>query len=675
MQFIENMSIKNKLTFTSVILVILGFAILSIIVSIISYRSITNTSIDNLKVQTELVKDVFDAYNKAAKEGAQKAANTFTQFSGNLHIDETKTAQIGEYNTFLLTSDGTVQNGNFEIVDKFTRQTDGSVATYFVRTGDDFIRITTSLKKENGSRAMGTKLDIKHPAYQKLLNGEEFTGKATLFGKEYMTKYIPIKQNGKCVGALFVGSEISASYRELTNQIKTLKVGESGYFYVLDMKEGDTKGNFLIHPTLQGQTSLKLTDANGNPIFKQMLEKKEGGSIEYQSNEGDKRVDRFAVFTPYSDWKIMIVATGLTSEITRDATTLKNTVVILGIVSAFVIGIAMYFVSNLISPLSEIGNKLFTSANQKDLTTHFNAKNNDEIGIMAKSINSLFESLRNTMEGIKHSSNENAAVAEQLSVTSLGISNRVEEETKLIDETNTMAQELNGVILTSLEESSKTKEEIVFASHNIKSSRDIILKMVYSINEASSRELILAGKLDELSKNADQVKGVLSVISDIADQTNLLALNAAIEAARAGEHGRGFAVVADEVRKLAERTQKSLTETNLSISVITQSIIDASEDININAAKMHEISMSSNEVEEKINKMASAMNNASESADINFNSVQNITKMMETVGKKLQKVDEISFENARSVEEIASATGNLYRLAEVLRGQLGAFRT
>ncbi|WP_295053910.1 methyl-accepting chemotaxis protein, partial [Sulfuricurvum sp.] len=460
-----------------------------------------------------------------------------------------------------------------------------------------------------------------------------------------------------------------------TNQIKTLKVGESGYFYVLDMKEGDTKGNFLIHPTLQGQTSLKLTDANGNPIFKQMLEKKEGGSIEYQSNEGDKRVDRFAVFTPYSDWKIMIVATGLTSEITRDATTLKNTVVILGIVSAFVIGIAMYFVSNLISPLSEIGNKLFTSANQKDLTTHFNAKNNDEIGIMAKSINSLFESLRNTMEGIKHSSNENAAVAEQLSVTSLGISNRVEEETKLIDETNTMAQELKGVILTSLEESSKTKEEIVFASHNIKSSRDIILKMVYSINEASSRELILAGKLDELSKNADQVKGVLSVISDIADQTNLLALNAAIEAARAGEHGRGFAVVADEVRKLAERTQKSLTETNLSISVITQSIIDASEDININAAKMHEISMSSNEVEEKINKMASAMNNASESADINFNSVQNITKMMETVGKKLQKVDEISFENARSVEEIASATGNLYRLAEVLRGQLGAFRT
>lgn len=675
MRFIENMSIKSKLTFTSVILVISGFAILSIIVSVISYRSVTNTSIDNLKVQTELVMDVFDAYNKVAKEGAEKAASTFIQLSGNLRIDESKTTKIGEFDTFLLTSDGRVQNGNFEIVDTFTHNTNGSVATYFVRIGNDFIRVTTSLKKEDGSRAMGTKLDIKHPAYQKLLNGNEFIGKATLFGKEYMTKYVPIKQNGKCVGALFVGSEISASYTDLINQIKTLKVGESGYFYVLDMKEGDTKGTFLIHPTLQGKSSLELSDVNGNPVFKQILDQKEGGVIEYEWKERDSIVDTFAVFAPYSDWKIMIVATGLTSEMTKDAATLRNTVVILGIACALIIGIAMFFVSNLISPLSEIGNQLFASASQKDLTTNFHSKSNDEIGVMAKSINSLFESLRNTMEAVKRSSDENAVVAEQLSQTSLGISNRAEEETKLIDETNQMAQALNAVIITSLEESSKTKEEIIFASQNIESSRDIILKMVYSINEASSKEIVLAGKLDELSKNADQVKGVLSVISDIADQTNLLALNAAIEAARAGEHGRGFAVVADEVRKLAERTQKSLTETNASISVITQSIMDASEDININATKMHEISMSSNEVEEKINKMASAMSNASKSADQNFDGIQKITKTMETVGKKLQKVDEISAENTRSVEEIASATGNLYRLTEGLRGQLGQFKT
>ncbi|GHV06980.1 hypothetical protein AGMMS50229_12840 [Campylobacterota bacterium] len=118
---------------------------------------------------------------------------------------------------------------------------------------------------------------------------------------------------------------------------------------------------------------------------------------------------------------------------------------------------------------------------------------------------------------------------------------------------------------------------------------EIVARLKLKIGEASNKENDLAGKLVNLSRDADQVKAVLRVIGDIADQTNLLALNAAIEAARAGEHGRGFAVVADEVRKLAERTQKSLTETNASISVVVQLIGDSSDSMSSNAREMESL--------------------------------------------------------------------------------------
>ncbi|MGE4295130.1 MAG: methyl-accepting chemotaxis protein [Campylobacterales bacterium] len=118
---------------------------------------------------------------------------------------------------------------------------------------------------------------------------------------------------------------------------------------------------------------------------------------------------------------------------------------------------------------------------------------------------------------------------------------------------------------------------------------EIVATLTEKINDASHKENDLADRLIQLSHDADQVKEVLRVIGDIADQTNLLALNAAIEAARAGEHGRGFAVVADEVRKLAERTQKSLTETNASIGVVVQAIGDSSDAMTLNAKDMESL--------------------------------------------------------------------------------------
>ncbi|HIP43857.1 MAG TPA: hypothetical protein EYG93_00780 [Sulfurospirillum arcachonense] len=314
-------------------------------------------------------------------------------------------------------------------------------------------------------------------------------------------------------------------------------------------------------------------------------------------------------------------------------------------------------------------------AETQDYTQTLQVKKHDEIGKILIQINNFISKTRELVQSAKTSSVENAAISNQLSSTSIEVGKSAEKSMEIVEQTIQKASQTKNEMIESITEVEKNKKEIIEANKSLDQSKKEIIELTEIIEENAREEIELAEKIKELSTTAKDVQNVLSIIGDIADQTNLLALNAAIEAARAGEHGRGFAVVADEVRNLAERTQKSLGEISATINVIVQSINDSSEQMNASAQKNQKISEMAQATQERINSISTTMHQAS---DVNEKSVQNYIKTGEELSSimtMIEEINEISAQNATSVNEISGAAGHLTSMTEELNTKLNQFKT
>ncbi len=317
-----------------------------------------------------------------------------------------------------------------------------------------------------------------------------------------------------------------------------------------------------------------------------------------------------------------------------------------------------------------------TMATNKDLSSTIQTNTKDEINDTMQSVNTLLEEISHAITGAKNNAMENASIAEELSNTSLQIGKRAEEESAIVAQTVRDTKEVAQDISDASEQANKSKNVTLVAQSSLEKAQGILNETINQLNQTVAAEAMINDRLNHLASEANQVRVVLEVIGDIADQTNLLALNAAIEAARAGEHGRGFAVVADEVRKLAERTQKSLIETNSTINVIVQSIGDISGEMNINAVRVKKLGLLANEVETQTEEAVNMLEQSVlASNEVVIKTEHNAKLVHSVIIEKITIINSLSSSNARSVEEIASAAEHLAKLSGALNNTLAQFKT
>ena len=345
------------------------------------------------------------------------------------------------------------------------------------------------------------------------------------------------------------------------------------------------------------------------------------------------------------------------------------------LISGLVLIVSMIIRRNIIQGVHVLRDGMVSFVQDKLLTFRIQYDKKNEFKEIVESFNTLVTTLEQTILDAKQSSTENASVSHELSTTSMQIGRNAEKSTTIVENT---IQEI-GTIKTFVQETARLsehmKQSILDAGHKLDNAKSEVITLRNEVGVASEAETALASKLEQMSHDAEQVKQILTVISDIADQTNLLALNAAIEAARAGEHGRGFAVVADEVRKLAERTQNSLTEINATINVIVQSIIDSSEQMGKNAKNIQRLSDVSSGVEETILGTTTVMQESVVSVTTSAENSIRIASDTDRIVSMVTNINALTSENARSVEEIASAADHLSKLAEDLNGKLNQFQS
>lgn len=651
---LSGLKIGTKLTLLAFVLVSAILAALLAFISSSTSRILEQGAMRDMAAQVKSATDMIDTFNQSSqKEVARLATLLEGDFPGKFSLDASQTVEIAGIKTPLLKTGDSVVNLDTKIIDAFSTKANVT-ATMFARMGEDYVRVSTSVKKENGERALGTKLDRSSPAYAAIQEGRPFYGLVTLFGKPFITAYVPLKnERSQNIGIVFVGVDLTHEMTALTDRIKSIRIGDTGYLFVVNGKAGADFGKLIVHPTRQNASAFADTDAAVKSHFEKILKNGEG-SLNYVANQkgepvqsaGAGREQRIAAYATYKNWNWVIGGDASRSEITKNFDRLWLMNAMVGLVALVLFAVFFWiavriFVSRPLQKAQVAAERLATG----DLTSQVTVVSQDEIGSLGTAINSIGRELALVVRSIRSGTDEVSAAAGQVSSGNLELSSRTEQQAASLEETASSLEELTSTVAQNADNAQQANQMALSASGVAEKGGLVVEQVVHTMGE--------------ITHSARKIADIISVIDGIAFQTNLLALNAAVEAARAGEQGRGFAVVATEVRSLAARSASAAKEIKTLIDTSVRNVEAGNELVAKAGGTMNEIVLN---VKRVTDIMAEILAASTEQRD-------GITQINRTVSE----MDAGTQQNAAMVEEVSGASESLLNLAKQLSDNVAVF--
>ncbi|WP_087021081.1 methyl-accepting chemotaxis protein [Thaumasiovibrio subtropicus] len=611
-------------------------------------------------------------------DSTQKLESAFRQgYASGLRV-EPRYVEFNNHNVRDITLLGKSLVNYNRMVDAYTRDT-GAVATIFSATEhNDFLRISTSLEDQDGQRVIGTLMGQQHPGYNNIINNKPFYAAVELFGSRYLTYYNPLTdRDNQVVGILFIGLPVEDASQRMFDILEKMQWGETGYTFILDNDDRNL-GQFILHPTQTKNDPplIEQTDYDGKRVFHEMFEN-EQGIITYRYQHGDVVGNKYAVFTHVPGWDWKLVGGTFINEVTKESQKLLTFIALISVIVALLTALAMYFALRRISrPLTELTGYMHR-VGEGEVSIQIDCQrteSNNEVDRLTNSLHSMALRLNQLVTEIRTTSDD---VYQQAQSVSNNAHDSLTQSDTQLDKAEHMATSIEEMAV-SAKDIAVQVEHIVSnvrqADHDSQNGLHVVENVSTDVAELNQLLNQSALAIEKVATESDSIQDVTRMIDEIAEQTNLLALNAAIEAARAGEQGRGFAVVADEVRTLAHRTQTSVQDVVSIINQLRSSTSDAVTLMKTSQSHANHVLTKAGEAGLSLESIVEQTRAIAEQAESIAATSEQQAQVSQQIAASVSDVTKLSGETKTVAEQSVSSAESLKQQSNALKAQVDFFK-